>query len=120
MDEEEYAEKVHDHSIAGDFKEVEPEEIIPLKKSKRKPKSEKNTPEVKQKIDELLEELRKNIFGKGNGEKQMAEIRELARLTTKGKVINKGLEYIRMALGRKWYQQIYDRISNLRQIVKEL
>jgi hypothetical protein len=96
------------------------EESITVEPPKPKPKPEKNTPEVKQKIDVLLEELRKNILGGGNASKQIKEIRELARMTTKGKFLNKGLEYIQMAIRRKWWTQAYDRISNLRAMIKEL
>ena len=123
-DEEEYAEKIAESEEENPlFRKIisAPNSEEALEIVKKIPKKKiKNLPEVTEKIIQLLEKLEGNIRGKGNGSKQIKEIRELARQTTIGKVLNKGLEYIEMAVGRKYYTEIYDRIGSMKGRVKAL
>ena len=126
MDNEtEYTQKVEETTIIGieNLKELpDGESIIPLKeeKPKRKPRAKKDTEETKQQIDKLLEQLEGNIQGRGNGEDIIKELKELAKQISIKKELNNGLDWISIAIGRKYYTEIYNRIGILRGKIKEL
>lgn len=104
--------------IKDDVNMVPTYHLAKKKTSKKKPK--KDTRKTKDKLIELLTQLEGNVRGRGTGANQIKEIKELAKQTTIKKKLNDGVDWIAMAVGRKWYAEIYERIGELKGLVGNL
>ena len=107
-----------EETLEKELKQIKPDPK--LKDIVTKPKEKKDTDETKKHIDELLENLRRNVMGKGNGNDIIKELRELSKQTTIKKELNDGLDFIAKGIGRRWYRETYLKIGELRGKVKGL